>query len=75
LVIVLKVPDGTRGKLKLYLKAANTSPKDNLATRRGSERERRFGAIGMAYSLPKCESRAYTCIFPSCQHRATHDRA
>jgi hypothetical protein len=25
LVIVLKVPNGTRGKLKLYLKAANTS--------------------------------------------------
>jgi hypothetical protein len=41
LVIVLKVPNGTRGKLKLYLKAANTSSLQLGNSRRG----RRFDAM------------------------------
>jgi hypothetical protein len=38
---VQKVPNGTRGKSKLYLKAANTSPEDILFIQGGNTPPRR----------------------------------
>jgi hypothetical protein len=38
LVIVQKVPNGTRGKLKLYLKPANTSSKQGKVRKSGGNR-------------------------------------